>query len=49
MKGGTTIGYTFDEEHLGFRVFIHHEKKHGACAFTVVININDWTVVAIMQ
>ena len=47
----TTISYTFDEEHLAVRVFIDHEKKcrreeRGVCAFTVLVNINDWSVVA---
>ena len=52
MTEVTTISYTFDEEHLAVRVFIDHEKKcrdeeeRGVCAFTVLVNINDWSVVA---
>ena len=47
----TFIYYNFDEEHLAVRVFIDHEKKcrreeRGVCAFTVLVNINDWSVVA---
>ena len=48
----TCISCNFDEEHLALRVFIDHETKcrdeeeSGVCAFTVLVNINDWSVVA---
>ena len=48
MTDVTFISYTFDEEHIAVRVFIHHEEcaERGACASTVLVNINDRAVIA---
>ena len=53
MMEVTTIwtAHALDEEHLAVRVFIDHEKKcrraeRGVCAFTVLVNIHDLSVVA---
>ena len=48
MTEVTTISYTFDEEHIAVRVFIHHEEcaERGVCASTVLVNINEQAVIA---
>ena len=48
MTDVTFISYTFDEEHIAVRVFIHHEEcaERGVCASTVLVNINEQAVIA---